>query len=197
MKFWLSIISLLFILGCKNTEEIEMYKIFNTVLTNKVSTYGIMTSYLPYDRHYSDNELEKIGDQIRDSLTKSKSLTYFLDNKLTILDTLNPADEFFVERPLLVESKPHYSKNKIDFTKIKNLEIARRLENPVEIDENKKNPTYLGSYNLSEPVFISNEKAVIRYQHHCGSKCGLGILIYLKKEKGEWKIVDEKLIWIS
>ena len=197
MKLWLLILSLLFILGCKNSEEIERYEIFNTVLKNKVSTYGIMANYLPYDRHYSENERKKIAEKIRDSLTKSKSLTYFLDHKLSILDTLNPADEFFVKRPILVESRPTYSKNKIDFSKIKNLEIARRLEDPTEIDENEKNPTYLGSYDLSEPVFISKEKVIIRYQHYCGSKCGLGLLLYLKKVNGEWKIVEEKMIWIS
>lgn len=197
MKFSLSLISLLFILGCKNTEEIEKYKILNTVLKNKVSTYGIMANYLPYDRHYSENERKKTAEKIRDSLTKSKSLTYFLDHKLSILDTLNSADEFITENPAVVEFKPNYSKNEIDFSKIKNLEIARRLEKSQEIDVNKKNPTYLGSYDLSEPVFISKGKAIIRYQHYCGSKCGMGILIYLKNENGEWKIVDEKLIWIS
>lgn len=197
MKLWLSILSLLFILGCKNSEEIERYEIFNTVLKNKVSTYRIMANYLPYDRHYSENERKKIAEKIRDSLTKSKSLTYFLDHKLSILDTLNPSDEFFVKRPILVESRPTYSKNKIDFSKIKNLEIARRLEDPTEIDENEKKPTYLGSYDLSEPVFISKEKVIIRYQHYCGSKCGLGLLLYLKKVNGEWKIVEEKMIWIS
>ena len=128
MKLWLSILLLLFILGCKNSEEIERYEIFNTVLKNKVSTYGIMANYLPYDRHYSEIERKKIAEKIRDSLTKSKSLTYFLDHKLSILDTLNPADEFFVKRPILVESRPTYSKNKIDFSKIKRFpaqEISR------------------------------------------------------------------------
>ncbi|OWK73553.1 hypothetical protein CBW16_08555 [Flavobacteriaceae bacterium JJC] len=197
MKLSLSLISFLFILGCKNTEETERYKIFNTVLQNKVSTYGIMANYLPYDRHYSENERKKIAEKIGDSLTKSKSLTYFLDHKLSILDTLNPADEFIAENPAVVEFKPNYSKNEIDFLKIKNLKIAIRSENPQEIDENKKHPTYLGSYDLSEPVFISKGKAIIRYQHHCGSKCGVGIMIYLKNENGKWKIVDEKLIWIS
>ena len=72
MKLWLSILLLLFILGCKNSEEIERYEIFNTVLKNKVSTYGIMANYLPYDRHYSEIERKKIAEKIRDSLTKSK-----------------------------------------------------------------------------------------------------------------------------
>ena len=197
MKLWLSILLLLFILGCKNSEEIERYEIFNTVLKNKVSTYGILHQYISFRNNPSEKELNLEHERIIDSLKNSKSLTYFLDHKLSILDTLNPADEFFVKRPILVESRPTYSKNKIDFSKIKNLEIARRLEDPTEIDENEKNPTYLGSYDLSEPVFISKEKVIIRYQHYCGSKCGLGLLLYLKKANGEWKIVEEKMIWIS
>ena len=71
------------------------------------------------------------------------------------------------------------------------------MEKELAIDENQKNPVYLGSYDLSEPVYISENKAVIRYQLHCGSKCGLGILIYLEKENNQWKITKEQEIWIS
>ena len=193
-------ISLLFLLlSCENSKEIDTYKIYNTVLKEKVSTYGIMAYYLPFDKDYSEKELDKIAERTTDSLIKSKSLTYFLSNQLTVLDTINPSDQLFTadDNDINIEFKTKFSKNKLDFSKLEKLEIGNRLEKEKPIDENQKYPTYLGSYNLSEPIFISKDKAVIKYQHLCGSKCGLGILIYLKKENEEWKIDDEKMIWIS
>lgn len=193
-------ISLLFLLlNCENSKEIDTYKIYNAVLKEKVSTYGIMAYYLPFEKDYSEKELDKIAEKKTDSLIKSKSLTYFLSNQLTVLDTINPSDQLFTadENDINIEFKTKFSKNKLDFARLEKLEIGNRLDKEKEINANQKKPTYLGSYDLSEPIFISNDKAVIKYQHHCGSKCGVGILIYLKKENDEWKIVDEKMIWIS
>lgn len=197
LNWCLLIFILFFTLSCNNSNEIEKYKIYNTILKEKVSTYGIMTSYLPYDRHYSDREIEHIATKISDSLLKSKSLTYYLESNLTILDTLNPSDDFISKNDLIFENKPTYSKNKIDFSKITSETIGKRILKEKTIEENQKGPTYLGSYRLSEPIFISAEKAVIRYEHYCGGKCGLSLLIYLKKEKNSWKIIDEKMVWIS
>ncbi len=193
------ILILFFTLSCSNSKEQETYKIYNTVLKEKVSTYGIMVNYLPYDRHYSDKEIDNIANKISDSLIKVKSLTYYLDRNLTILDTLNPSDYFASKNKndIIIENKPTYSKNKIDFSKITSETIGKRVLTENAIDENQKEPTYLGSYSLSEPIFISKENAVIRYIHYCGGKCGLSLLIYLKKEKDFWKIIDEKMIWIS
>lgn len=193
----LATISLLFLLlSCENSKDIDAYKIYNTVLKEKVSTYGIMVNYFPYDRDYSEKERVIFAKKTKDSLIKSKSLNYFVSEQLTVLDTLNPNDESPTDN-VVIQFNAKISKNKLDFSKLEKLEIGNRLEKGQAIDENQKNPTYLGNYHLSEPIFISKYKAVIRYQHHCGSKCGSGILIYLKKENDEWKIDDEKMIWIS
>lgn len=199
MKHLLSFIPVFFILwNCQSSDESEKYEIYNTVLKEKVSTYGIMASYLPNDRHYSDTELDSLAKRISDSLKATKSLTYFLDEKLTVLDTLNPDDAFPSEQSdAVIEFRPTYSKNKLDFSKLKTLELAERLGKPIPIDENKKGPTYLGNYDLSEPVFIGKNLAAIRFQHYCGGKCGVGLLIHLQKTNGSWKIIREKLIWIS
>ena len=121
-----------------------------------------------------------------------------MDQRLTILDTTNLSDEFYEGKGenLVIQFKPQYSKENIDFSKIQGVEFAKRIDHPRSIDENGKQ-TYLGNYELSEPVFIAENKALIRYQHHCGSKCGLGILITMEKVKDKWKIINEKLIWIS
>ena len=195
-KSLLILLSLFFFLSCNNISEEENYEIYNTVLKEKVSTYGIVLNYIHFPNNYTRDQIESICIKKSDSLRKSKSLNYYLDKKLTILDTINPSDEFFI-KGIEFEQRPKYSKNKIDFSKIENLPFTKRLENSIPIDENKKHPTYLGDYDLSEPIFISKNKAVIRYQHHCGGKCGVGVLIYLKKENNHWKIIKEKEIWIS
>lgn len=199
MKYLSLILATFLLLSCENSKETDTYKIYNTVLKEKVSTYGIMVNYLPYDRDYSEKEHELFAIRTKDSLIKSKSLNYFLSEQLTILDTLNPSDQLFTadDNDINIELKSKISKNKLDFSKIEKLEIGNRLEKEKTIDENQKKPTYLGSYDLSEPVFITKDKAIIKYQHHCGSKCGLGILIYLKKDNEIWKIYKEKMIWIS
>ena len=195
-KFLLILSSLFFLLSCNNNSEKDCYEIYNTVLREKVSTYGIMANHLFYGKSHPKKDFEIIAKKVSDSLKESKSLSFFLDDKLTILDTLNPNNTLYTDE-ITVESRPKYSKNKIDFSKIEHLAFAKRLENEILINENKKKPTYLGDYNLSEPIFISKNKAVIRYQHHCGGKCGVGVLIYLKKENNHWKIIKEKEIWIS
>ena len=194
-KFLLILPSLFFLLSCYNNSEKDCYEIYNTVLREKVSTYGIMANYL-FSKNHSKKDFEIIAKKVSDSLKESKSLTYFLDDKLTILDTLNTNDTF-LEGEITVESRPKYSKNKIDFSKIEKLPFAKRLKNRIPIDENQKKPTYLGNYDLSEPIFISKNKAVIKFQHYCGGKCGVGFLIYLKKENNHWKIIKEKQIWVS
>ena len=196
MKYLSLILATFLLLSCHNSKETDTYKIYNAVLKEKVSTYGIMVNYFPYGRDYSEKEHEIFAEKTKDSLIKSKSLNYFLSDQLTVLDTLNPNDESPTDN-VVIQFNAKISKNKLDFSKLEKLEIGNRLEKGQAIDENQKNPTYLGNYHLSEPIFISKDKAVIKYQHHCGSKCGLGILIYLKKEKEEWKIYDEKMIWIS
>lgn len=186
------------LLNCSKQSDDDSYKIYNTVLKDKVSTYGIIPHYLPYDKNYQRKELDAVARKIADSLISSKSLTFYLDHQLTILDTLNPQDLYpDAENKILTHQIYKYSQKKLDFSKIETLPIAKRVNKKKQIDETQKFPTYLGNYDLSEPVFITKNKAVIRYQHYCGGTCGFGLLIYLEKINNTWKISDEKMIWIS
>lgn len=198
MKIPLSLLVFSLLISCTNSRKNDCYDIYNAVLKEKISTYGILHQYISFRNNPSENEMNLENERIIDSLKNSKSLTYFLDQRLTVLDTTNLSDEFYEGKGenLVIQFKPQYSKDNIDFSKIQGLEFAKRLHHPKSIDENGKQ-TYLGNYELSEPFFISENKALIRYQHHCGSKCGLGILIYMEKVNDKWKITDEKMIWIS
>ena len=198
MKIPFSILVFSLLISCTNSRKKDRYEIYNTVLREKVSTYGLLHQYISFRNNQSEKEMTLEAERISDSLKNSKSLTYFLDQRLTILDTTNLSDEFYEGKGenLVIQFKPQYSKENIDFSKIQGVEFAKRIDHPRSIDENGKQ-TYLGNYELSEPVFIAENKALIRYQHHCGSKCGLGILITMEKVKDKWKIINEKLIWIS
>lgn len=198
MKIPFSILVFSLSISCTNSRKKDRYEIYNTVLREKVSTYGILHQYISYRNNQTEKEMNSEAERISDSLKNSKSLTYFLDQRLTILDTTNLSNEFYDEKGdnLVIQFNPQYSKEYIDFSKIQGVEFAKRIDHPRSIDENRKQ-TYLGNYELSEPVFIAENKALIRYQHHCGSKCGLGILITMEKVKDKWKIINEKLIWIS
>ena len=198
MKTRLAILVFSLVISCTNSRKKDRYEIYNTVLREKVSTYGILHQYISFRNNQSEKEMTLEAERISDSLKNSKSLTYFLDQRLTILDTTNLSDEFYEGKGdnLVIQFKPQYSKENIDFSKIQGVEFAKRIAHSKAIDENGKQ-TYLGNADLSEPFFISENKALIRYQHHCGSKCGLGILIYMEKVNDKWKITDEKMIWIS
>lgn len=198
MKIPLSLLVFSLLISCTNSRKNDCYEIYNAVIKEKISTYGILHQYISFRNNPSENEMNLENERIIDSLKNSKSLTYFLDQRLTVLDTTNLSDEYYEGKGdnLVIQFKPQYSKEYIDFSKIQGLEFAKRIDHPKSIDENGKQ-TYLGNYELSEPFFISENKALIRYQHHCGSKCGLGILIYMEKVNDKWKIINEKLIWIS
>lgn len=199
MRFFVLLISVLLVLSCSENKENDTYEIYNTVLKDQVSTYGILLSYYEFSQKFSEKEEIERSKRIEDSLIKSKSLTYYLSPKLSILDTLNPSDEFRVskEEQLIVEFRPNYSIKNIDFSKLRQLEIGKRIDKSLPIDDNQPHRTFLGDYDLSEPIFYNQNKAVIKLQHYCGSKCGVGILIYLVKNKSSWKITEIKDIWIS
>ena len=199
MRFFALLISALLVLSCSENKENDAYEIYNTVLKDQVSTSAVLWSYYDYSQKFSEKEEIGRSKRIEDSLIKSKSLTYYLSPKLSILDTLNPSDEFRVSKgeQLDVEHRPTYSTKNIDFSKLKQLEIGKRIDKALPINKNQPHRTFLGDYDLSEPIFYTQNKAVIRLQHYCGSKCGVGVLIYLVKNKSSWKITKIKDIWIS
>ena len=185
-------ILLFLLISCSEIKEQESYEIYNTVLHEYVSTYGIAHQYDNFD-----------GDSIShkkslDSLKYSNTLLYYISPSLQILDTLNLENERPIDESIIfIEISPNYSQNKLNFSKLKPIWFAKRVSEPLPIKENGQQ-TYLGDYELSEPLFNKTmDKAQIKYEHHCGSKCGVGLRLYLEKTIGKWKIAREELIWIS
>lgn len=82
-------------ISCTNSRKNDCYEIYNAVLKEKISTYGILHQYISYRNNQSEKEMTLEAERISDSLKNSKSLTYFLDQRLTILDTTNLSDDFY------------------------------------------------------------------------------------------------------
>ena len=161
MKTRLAILVFSLVISCTNSRKKDRYEIYNTVLREKVSTYGILHQYISFRNNQSEKEMTLEAERISDSLKNSKSLTYFLDQRLTILDTTNLSDEFYEGKGdnLVIQFKPQYSKENIDFSKIQGVEFAKRIDHSKAIDENGKQ-TYLGNYELSEPFFYFRKQSI-------------------------------------
>ena len=95
MKIPFSILVLSLLISCTNSRNNDCYEIYNAVLKEKISTYGILHQYISFRNNQSEKEMNLEAERISDSLKNSKSLTYFLDQRLTILDTTNLSDEYY------------------------------------------------------------------------------------------------------
>ncbi|MDW8849422.1 hypothetical protein SD960_04905 [Flavobacterium sp. MMLR14_040] len=53
-------------------------------------------------------------------------------------------------------------------------------------------------YEMTIPVLsLDRQKAYVQLGYHCGSLCGTGKAIYLKKVNGKWLIIQKWETWIS
>ena len=86
----------------------------------------------------------------------------------------------------------------------KKLKIKKKLAEKInlttknkEINKRKISKPY-SYYEMTIPIFsLDKNKAYLELNHYCGSLCGSGKSIYLKKINGKWKIVDKWRTWIS
>ena len=66
-----------------------------------------------------------------------------------------------------------------------------------ELVKRKKGELYR-FYEMNIPIFsLDKNKAYVEIGYYCGSLCGSGKAIYLKKINGKWKIIDTWQTWIS
>ncbi|MNR29931.1 hypothetical protein D3C85_1473490 [compost metagenome] len=94
----------------------------------------------------------------------------------------------------LLEQNLNPEKLKID----KNL--SNRL-NTITIEELKTQRTKgqrIRFYEMTIPVLsFDRQKAYVQLGYHCGSLCGSGKAIYLRKINGKWMIITKWETWIS
>lgn len=94
----------------------------------------------------------------------------------------------------LLEQNSNPEKLKIEKTLINRL-------NTITVEELKtqrKKHQRIRFYEMTIPVLsFDKQKAYVQLGYHCGSLCGTGKAIYLKKVKGKWKIITKWETWIS
>ena len=116
-----------------------------------------------------------IGNLLNDKVTGEKFFTS--KDSLTILEQNSNPEKIEIDKSL---------SEKINSTTFE-MELEKR-----------KNGKEYNFYNLSIPIFsLDRQKAFVELEHHCGSLCGSGKGIYLKKINGKWKIVETWRTWIS
>ncbi|MCB6089721.1 hypothetical protein, partial [Flavobacterium psychrophilum] len=94
----------------------------------------------------------------------------------------------------IMEQSLKPQKFKIDKT-ITNKLNATTFEN--EMKKRKSGKQY-DFYEMKIPIFsLDRQKVYIELDHRCGSLCGSGRAISLKKINGKWKIIEKWRTWIS
>jgi hypothetical protein len=85
--------------------------------------------------------------------------------------------------------------------KLKVAEIIIDNFNTTTIQEemaNREKGQQYSFYEMSIPVFsLNKQKAYLELDYSCGSLCGYGMAIYLKKVNGIWKVIEKHRTWVS
>ncbi|MBN1378306.1 MAG: hypothetical protein JXA04_03640 [Gammaproteobacteria bacterium] len=57
---------------------------------------------------------------------------------------------------------------------------------------------YFGVIRVSRPCYnAARDKAIIYYEQDCGPECGNGEVILLILEDGQWRRLDQKIVWVA
>lgn len=92
---------------------------------------------------------------------------------------------------------------KIDLNKFTNPKFIFKdfaeLPKKIELENwSEKYKKFIGVMSFSKIKFdAKKENGTLNVSYDCGGKCGLGYKVYLKKEKGKWKVVKIEKTWIS
>jgi len=94
----------------------------------------------------------------------------------------------------LIAQNSNPAKFKIDKSILKNINSTSFEK---EIIKQKKGEMYR-FYEMTIPIFShDNQKAYVELNYSCGTLCGHGKAIYLKKINGKWTIIKKVGTWIS
>ncbi len=150
------------------------------------------------------------GDLIENPQLDTSTLKIYLHDTLTTYKA-----DAFLERML---SHNNFEANfPVDTTWIKLVEKLNHIEEPKAFDikqitetgnytivtESEYNDTSdhkrrVGIMTMSRIAFsLDYKRGVFYYDFTCGGLCGWGSIVFIEKQKGAWKIVGERQMWVS
>jgi hypothetical protein len=173
---------------CQGEDKDEEYKVYSALL--KATHQADKPKTLVIIRTTSRNELVLPGS----------------DDQKDILNSLSPLIEETLKNYNSQNSAEMELANKFGFTAkvalVDEKEINEIFRQPGLQDSWKtfyqKYPDSGGFIKLSRVGFdVNASQALVYVSHYCGGLCASGTYYLLTKEKGEWKVKKENLIWVS
>lgn len=204
MKNIILIITFLSLLSCKNSEEKPEFEVSKVKDVNEILKTIIIEDSLNVSKNGKDSrmlceELIKLNiyipEKTKDGKIPPPPPPSF--NNVSIEDLLHYRKSgFFSSKDSLHLLKQNSNPQKFKIDQVL-FEKINQTTKEKEINKKKIGKSY-NFYEMTIPVFsLDNQKAYIELNHYCGSLCGNGISIYLKKIHGKWKIIDKWKTWTS
>lgn len=79
----------------------------------------------------------------------------------------------------------------------KTLSKQIKFVSSAEVWKNMRSEITISFYDMTIPVFSSdNKKAYVEWDYNCAT-CGTGTALFLEKVRGKWIIVYEENLWVS
>lgn len=201
MKKIIYIILAIFLISCKQKpkelkQELKKvlisekltYEVINYIIESTPKEEGFISNYLVYDNFPMSDEEIKSNDFM--GISKMDTLFSKIDVKYILEQNKNRMN-FSLKQSLIKNKTIIPNKKLVEFYIEKN-GVKNFWENYRKIYGDQ------GFYSISQPLFSIDKKTVIISKgFHCGSLCGWGSTIILKKNNGKWKIISVLESWQS
>ena len=171
-----------------NSVEFEK-KVFDDIFVQTVdSTLIDMRTYTGFQ--YSEKERDSIKKD-----TLNRIIAFEVENYKVPNDFLTqiPKNYKTINDSVWKFQLEKFNNQKYKFKNSSELPTENEL-----IEWQKKYPKFSGELGFSKIHFDdSRENGVFEATYYCGSKCGLGFLVYIKKINNKWEIQKVEQSWIS
>lgn len=203
-KIFLLIVFSIFLVNCKSkNEENELYvskiKEINEIVKTIIAQDSLNVSKNEKESNMFCVDLVKLNIEIQEKRKDGIKTIPIPFNSVLLDNLLNRkinGEMFFSKKDslTLIEQNSNPYKIRIDSEIISKINSTTREK---ELEKRKKGNLYR-FYEMNIPIFsLDKNKAYVELGYHCGSLCGSGKAIYLKKINGKWKIIDIWQTWIS
>ncbi|AZB00235.1 hypothetical protein EG359_11630 [Chryseobacterium joostei] len=171
-----------------NTVNFEK-KVFDDIFIPTVdSTLIDMRTYIGFQ--YSEKQRDSIQKDTLNRVVAFNTVNYMppIDFSTGSTQKYKPAND-----SIWSFSLEKYNSSKYKFKNVSEQPFTDELT-----QWQKKYPKFSGSLSFSKIYFDETRKTgVFEVTYFCGSKCGVGYQVHIKKMKNKWKIIKVEHTWIS